>query len=44
MVPEEVEGDHSVDEVLGTLRQGREEDLVSGLPNPADKQRSAEIS
>ena len=33
--PEEVSGEHPVDEVMATIRKGREEDLVSGLPNPS---------
>lgn len=44
MAPQEVPGEHEVDEVMATIRQGREEDLVSGLVNESDSKKAAEIS
>ena len=44
VAPQEVPGEHDVDEVMATIRKGREEDLVSGLVNDADSKKASEIS
>jgi hypothetical protein len=44
VAPQEVPGEHEVDEVMATIRKGRESDLVSGLINEVDSKKASEIS